>query len=177
MESGRRKKMLLSTGAMMILGFILLRILNSYGDPHFRTEQSNAWFTFLNALDITKYPPSLQFTCMTLGPALILLALTEKTSGMISRFCIQYGRVPFFFYLAHIYLIHLLTVIGFWISGFGVHDIVAKAGPFWFRPASFGVSLPWVYVIWIVVVGLLYLPCKWYDRYKIAHKSGLLTYL
>ena len=114
---------------------------------------------------------------MTLGPALLLLALFDKVQNRLSGAISIYGRVPFFYYVLHFYIIHTLLVIVFFASGYGAADIIDPQLPFLFRPAKFGFSLGVVYGIWIFVVAVLYLPCRWFYRYKLTHKTWWLRYL
>jgi hypothetical protein len=112
---------------------------------------------------------------MTLGPSILFLAFFENMQGRFARFFITFGRVPFFYYLLHLFLIHTLTLIAFYASGYGANDIVAQ--PFFFRPPQFGYSLWAVYGIWAGVILLLYPLCRWYDRYKSTHNYWALSYL
>lgn len=116
------------------------------------------------------------YACITLGPSLIALALLEKVQNGFTTFVQVYGRVPFFYYVIHFYLIHTLTVIAFFLSGYGKNDIVGQT-PFLFRPLTFGYDLWFVYIIWMVVVLLLYPVCKWYNKYKSVHYQWWLSYL
>ena len=172
-----RFKILRNTGFGMIVLFILLRLSHLYGDAQDWQTQPTFINTILSYIDVTKYPPSLLFTCMTLGPAMLFLAYIEKANSMIGQVCITFGRVPFFFYVLHIYLIHIITVILFYASGFTSADIIPEHGIFWFRPPTMGFGLPFVYLIWIGVIALLYYPCKKYDKYKTENKHWWLSYL
>lgn len=165
----KRKVFLLWMGTGLILLFILLRLINGYGDPHPWMAQRNGLYTFLDFIKVNKYPPSLMYFCMTIGPALILLALFEQVKNRITGIINIYGRVPFFYYVLHLYLIHLFCVIAFYLSGNAVRDISSSSVGFYFRPDTFGYPLWVVYVIWITVVALLYFPCRWYNNYKNTH--------
>ncbi|MCP9753341.1 DUF1624 domain-containing protein [Ferruginibacter sp. HRS2-29] len=173
MDASRRKKLLLITGSAMIVLFIVSRLLQGYGDPG---RWVNGEHSLLSFLDTSKYPPSLQYTCMTLGPGMILLALLENIKARWTDVVSIYGRVPFFYYILHIYLLHFLLVIVFFASGYGMSQI-ASDPPFLFRPRNFGYGLPVVYLIWISVVGVLYLPCKWFNKYKMEHGQWWLKYI
>lgn len=168
----KRKRNLLVTGALLTALFIALRIARGYGDPG--AWDGESFYSFLNT---SKYPPSLQFACMTLGPALILLALFENTRGRWSQIISIYGKVPFFYYILHFYLIHTALVIVFFASGFTSAEISDRQTPFFFRPLNFGYSLWIVYLIWLAVVALLYFPCRWFHRYKTSHSQWWLKYL
>lgn len=168
----KRKRLLLVTGASMIMLFILLRLLKGYGDTG--AWNGNSIFSFLNT---SKYPPSLQYCCMTLGPALIFMALMENIKAGWSKVVSVYGRVPFFYYILHFYLIHIFCVIVFFASGYTVDQINDRQTPFLFRPLNFGFDLWVVYAIWIAVVAILYFPCRWFYRYKMQHSQWWLRYI
>lgn len=176
-SSTYRKKLLLAIGFGAIALFIVLRLLNQYGDPSEWRYQKDNVFTFLSFLNTTKYPPSLLYLLMTLGPSIVFLALAEKAQSRFNQVLITYGRVPFFYYVLHLYLIHALCAIVFFASGYSGSDIVSPQSPFLFRPPDFGFSLWIVYGIWLLVVILLYPPCRWYDRYKSSHRQWWLSYL
>ncbi|MBE5318678.1 DUF1624 domain-containing protein [Pedobacter sp. MR2016-19] len=171
----RRKRNLLIVGLLTIFVFISLRLINIYGDPVPRKEYHDLFKNLLAFFNVSKYPPSLQYTAMTLGPAMLFLAFTENLNNWFTRITAVYGAVPFFYYILHFYLLHTLLVIVFFASGYTSKEIVQI--PFWFRPATFGFSLPIVYLIWFCVVAALYLPCKWFKRYKEKHKQWWLRYV
>jgi uncharacterized membrane protein len=165
-------------GAALAL-FLLLRALNLYGDPVPWTTQANTGRTLLSFFNTHKYPPSLQYICMTLGPALLLLAYLQKVPAKITGWLTVYGRVPFFYYVLHFYLLHLLAAVFFLARGhsfreglFGLPDF-----PFQFIVPGEGLSLAGVYIMWIVVVAALYPACQWFGRYKLNHKQWWLSYL
>jgi uncharacterized membrane protein len=180
-DARERKKWLMILGGVSVLLFVILRGTNIYGDPAPWTTQSTSAFSLLSFLNVTKYPPSLLYLLMTLGPAMLFLAITEKTSGKLADAISVYGRVPLFYYLVHIYVIHLmaLIVIQFY-PGFSWSDMIFSDELLWFTDdlKGYGFSLWIVYAVWIVVVVGLYPLCKWYDHYKIANKqSPYLSYL
>lgn len=173
----KRKRILLLSGIIVSALFILLRIINGYGDPAPWSQQRNEIYTLLSFLNTTKYPVSLQYSCMTLGPALIILALTENARSKFAEKVMVYGRVPFFYYVCHFYLLHLICVALFFAFGYGWSEVVDKNSFMYFRPLTFGVSLPAVYLIWIFTIVLLYWPCKWFSNYKKTHREWWLSYL
>ena len=116
------------------------------------------------------------YTCITIGPAFIVLALLENVQNRFTEFAKTYGRVPFFYYVFHFYLIHLLTVVVFFASGYGTKDIVRPTA-FLFRPVQFGFSLWVVYLIWAGVDLALYPLCRWYNKYKATHTQWWLSYM
>ena len=165
-----RKKMLLIIGTGLILLFIVLRSTNLYGDPvPWSTQPRGALYTFLSFLNMNKYPPSLLFLCMTIGPGILFLAFIEKVQNGFTKIMNVYGRVPMLYYILHFYLIHIIVVIVFYLQGFGTKDIVPEGLPFFFKPNGLGFGLLGVYAIWLLVVVLLYPICKKYDQYKTAY--------
>jgi uncharacterized membrane protein len=171
----QRKKILLAIGLSAVLLFVILRFINGYGDRAPWSSQQNTALTIISFFKVTKYPPSLMYTLMTLGPSILFLAFFENMRGAVARFFITFGRVPFFYYLCHIFLIHVLTLVAFYIAGYSSADIAAQ--PFFFRPVEFGYPLWAVYAIWAGVVILLYPICRWYDRYKSTHTHWALSYM
>lgn len=172
----RRRKILLTLGFSLIALFVVLRFINGYGNPEPWSVQKTGMRTFLSFMNVHKYPPSLMYASIMLGPALIVLALIEKVQNGFTRFVQVYGRVPFFYYVLHFYLIHLLTVIAFFATGFGAKDIVSNSG-FLFRPPAFGFNLVGVYIVWAVVVLALYPLCKRFNTYKSQHAKWWLSYV
>lgn len=175
-----RRKALLLIGSGLILLFVVLRFINEYGDSRPWSEQPRGGiYTFLSFFNTNKYPPSLMYACMTLGPAIIVLALIEKIQNGFTRFFVTYGRVPFFFYILHFYLIHLVCMVFFFADGrYGSDDIVPKQGPpLYFRPADFGFNLWGTYAVWIAIVLALYPLCRMYDRYKTNKPKWWTSYL
>ncbi|MDE3248801.1 MAG: hypothetical protein KGO82_09090, partial [Bacteroidota bacterium] len=176
----RRKKILLAAGTGMIAAFILLRFLNVYGDPVPWSVQHRPFFSVLSFLNVNKYPPSLLYLLLTLGTAILFLALTERWQGKLVEVFTVYGRVPMFYYLIHIYLIHLVAMIASgWFTPVAAHNWVLRQ-PIWFNTdlKGYGFSLTVVYLVWIAVVVGLYPLCKKYDRYKQTHREKWwLSYL
>lgn len=176
-DAHKRKRNLITMGSVAIVLFILLRYIDIYGDTGHWQRQSTFSKTLKDFLDVRKYPPSLIFTCMTIGPACMFLAFTEQLKNMISRVLTVYGKVPFFYYVLHIYWIHILCVIYFYASGHQNSEIVSQGSFFNFRPAEMGFSLPVTWLIWLAVVALLYLPCKWYDRFRAGKSHWIFKYI
>lgn len=179
LTAAKRKKWLLSIGTGAIALFIIIRAINFYGDPTPWAVQNSATFTFLSFLNTFKYPPSLLYTLMTLGPAMIFLAFTEKASTRFTQPIIHIGRVPMFYYILHLYLIHLIAMFAAEFSGFSWSDMILQRRT-WLDPQlkGYGFSLGFTYLVWVVIVLLLYPLCKWYDKYKTAHKQKWwLSYL
>jgi uncharacterized membrane protein len=176
----QRRKNLLRIGTSLILFFILLRFMNIYGDPVSWKPQRNALFTLLSFVNVNKYPPSLLYMSMIIGFAFLFLAFIEKIQNRFTAIMIIYGRVPFFYYILHIYLVHLLAVVAFFARGHSVAEI-SKTGtrfPFYFVVPGEGYGLAVVYLLWLAIVVALYPLCKWYNHYKTSHKEKWwLSYL
>ncbi len=173
----KRRKTILTLGFAVTIFFILLRYINMYGDPSHWSAQKNGLYTFLSFLNASKYPPSLCYATMTLGPSLIFLALTETVQNKFADMLSMFGRVPFFFYVLHFYLIHTICVIIFFATGHTSKDIIDFNTPFLFRPAQFGFDLPIVFAIWLFIILILYKPCQWFDNYRKSHHEWWLSYL
>lgn len=176
----KRKKMLFIMGASAIVLFILLRFSNVYGDPVKWSVQKNAFFTFLSFIRVNKYPPSLLYVLMTLGAAFLFLAFTEKLQNAVVKVVSVYGRVPMFYYLIHIYIIHLIALVASALTPGQNWKIWILDQPIWFTTSlkGYGFSLPVAYFVWFIIVAALYPFCKRYDAYKQAHKEKWwLSYL
>lgn len=179
-DAVRRRRNLRILGTSAIILFILLRFSNLYGDPVKWSTQKDNFFTFLSFMNVNKYPPSLLYLLITLGPSLLFLAFTEHLKGALVRVITVYGRVPMFYYLIHIYIIHLIALLSsVFIPGQNWRIWILDE-PIWFTTGlkGYGFSLPVCYLIWIAVVVAVYPLCKVYDRYKQSHKEKWwLSYL
>jgi len=176
----KRVSILIATGIFAIVLFIVLRYINFYGDPVKWTPQKNSFFTFLSFLKVNKYPPSLLYVLITIGSACLFLGLMERVQNWFVRIVSVYGRVPMFYYLLHIYLIHLLAVIISMLTPGEDWHIWILDQPLWFTQSlkGYGFSLPFAYSVWAIIVIALYPICKQYDRYKQSHKEKWwLSYL
>jgi uncharacterized membrane protein len=180
-DPAKRRKNLLYTGLGAIVGFILLRFSNVYGDHVLWSVQKSPLFTLLSFLDVTKYPPSLLYILMTLGPALLFLAWAERPLNGFAQKILVFGRVPMFYYLVHIFVIHCLAIAAAALSGYPWSDMVMIKG--WVtgntRLHGYGFNLLTVYAVWIAVIVALYPLCRWFDRYKRSHIAAQpwLSYL
>ncbi len=173
-----RRKLLVRIGFALIFLFIILRYTNFYGDPvPWSSQPRGPIYTFLSFLNVNKYPPSLLFICITLGPALIVLTFLERVQNRFTSIMNIYGRVPMFYYIIHFYIIHTFVVILFFVTGHTSKDIVTPNNPFLFRPSDLGFGLLGVYLVWLFVVIILYPLCKQYDRYKTSHTNWWLRYI
>lgn len=162
-------------GAAVTLGFVVLRAANLYGDPAPWAIQDSLPATLLSFINCEKYPPSLLYLGMTLGPALMLLATFERVRGPVAGWISTYGRVPFFYYVAHIFLLHVLAVLFAWVT---IGDIGWLFGPLaGHKPAAYGVGLPGIYAVWVAVVVALYPPCRWFAGIKRRRAEWWWSYL
>ncbi|RFZ95504.1 DUF1624 domain-containing protein [Mucilaginibacter conchicola] len=172
-----RKRFLMLSSLSLFAAFIVLRSINGYGDPAPWAVQKDGVFTFMSFINISKYPPSLMYCCLTLSVGLLILALTENASGKLAAFFKTYGSVPFFYYILHFYLIRLVTVAVFFIKGFKTSEIITPNDPFLFTPPGLGFNLGVVYLFWLGIILTLYYPCRWFSNYKKTHRQWWLSYL
>lgn len=170
----RRRRWIFRIGAAATLLFIVLRASNLYGDPNPWSEQKSALFTFFSFVNCQKYPPSLLYLLMTLGPALMLLAAIDRPLPAALRPIIVFGRVPLFYYLLHLPVIHGLAVLFAFVR-------YGEAG--WLygtystpRPQDYGYNLPVVYFLWVLVVVMLYPLCRWFADLKRRRREAWLSY-
>jgi uncharacterized membrane protein len=178
-DADRRRRLCLWMGLALTALFVCLRFVGVYGDPRSWAEAATRMPSFLAFLATSKYPASLEFLCMTLGPMFIALAFAERWRGRAADAIATFGRVPFFYYLLHIPLIHVAACIVSLVREgrvdpwlFGNHPM--DPGP---APAGYTWSLPLLYLVFVVCVAALYLPCRWYARLKAEKRSRWLSYL
>jgi uncharacterized membrane protein len=178
-DAGQRKKLLLQLGTAATLLYIILRITDVYGEPYKWATQESGAFTLLSFMNVTKYPPSLLYLLITLGPSLIFLGLSENLKGKIAQYVISLGRVPMFYYIVHIAFVHFIALFAAKATGFDFSDMVFNT---WVTDSpnlkGYGFSLGITYLVWIAVVLVLMPLCIWYDGYKIRNKEKWwLSYL
>jgi uncharacterized membrane protein len=176
----RRRKILLQLGVGSWILFIIIRSINVYGNLYPWTTQISAVRTFLSFINISKYPPSLDYLLVTEGFAFIFLAFTENISNRLTKIISVYGRVPMFYYIVHIWLIHLFALLLVVLQGHSWTDMTSFTR--WVDGMSdlkgYGLSLGAVYIVWFSLVVILYPLCKSYDHYKSSHKDKWwLSYL
>jgi uncharacterized membrane protein len=164
-DGARRQALLLWSGAAAVAVFVVLRAINNYGNPFPWSGQRTPALTVASFLNVMKYPPSLDFLLMTLGPTLIALALTERARGRIAQWLAVYGRVPLFFYVTHIFVAHAAAVVLALIQGGELrrYPVVSAFGS---MPEWYGLSLPGVYFVWLLVVVLMSYPCLRAGQWK-----------
>ncbi len=170
-----RKKVLFRLGVLLTLLFIGLRCVGVYGDPHsWFIHDGNTVRTWIGFLDTTKYPPSLQFLLMTLGPAAIACSVAERLPGRVLKQLTSFGRAPFAFYVAHLYLIHVLSLMLGLFQGFDASSFMTH---FLFFPEGYGLNLPGMYVVWLVVLVALFPFCRYVADLKSRRRDWWLSYL
>jgi uncharacterized membrane protein len=169
-----RPKRLVQVGALFTVAFFALRVPNLYGEPVAWSSHANVVATLVSFFNTTKYPPSLQYLLMTLGPALMLLGCAERISGRVADAFVTIGRVPLFYYVLHLYVIHVVAIVIGIAQGYGVRDTAVL---FLAYPKGFGVTLGSAYVVWIGTVLALYPACVWFARVKARHRGWWISYL
>jgi uncharacterized membrane protein len=177
--SERRKAFLLPLGIGLTAAFVVLRAINTYGDPLPWSTQRSAAFTALSFLNTTKYPPSLLYSLMTLGPALVFLWAVDAGTPRWLQPALTIGKVPMFYYLLHIPLIHLLAVAVCYFRYGQVHWMFESPGLSEFpitKPPGWGYSLPIIYLVWALVVITLYPLCRWFAGLKRRRSDAWLSY-
>jgi len=173
-EPAARNRALLGWGLGITAGYLLLRFIDGYGEPNHWEAQAHAAGTLIDFLNVTKYPPSLLFLAMTLGPAAVFCAFADRMRGFLKDAFVMFGRVPFAFYVAHFFLLHALSVLLGMSQGFKAGQL-ATFPPFY--PDGYGVSLLAVYGVWMAVVVMLYPFCRWVAGVKARSKAWWLSYV
>jgi len=180
MEAGKRQRWMRNAGALLIAAFILLRGLNVYGDPQPWSTRIPG-MTVLSFLRTTKYPPSLLFLLMTLGPALLLLSRFDRREWPMDHPLLVLGRVPLFFFLLHFSLAHALAFplafLRYGEVGFLLKPMPSMGGAVESYPPGFGYNLLEVYLIWLLVLALSYPLCRWFAGVKARRSDWWLSYL
>lgn len=167
-----RKKWLLTIGISAIVFFFILRTFNIYGDSMLWSEQESFSKTIISYFILSKYPPSLLFLLITLGPALLFLYKIENIKNSVTNFLIVFGRVPFFFYVIHVFVVHASAILGLLITGKDWRTMILDNETMSSGALSgYGYSLGIVYLVWVAIIILLYPICKWFMKYKATHKG------
>jgi uncharacterized membrane protein len=173
-QPAERDRSLFLCGAGLTLAFVALRVIGVYGDPNpWMVQARGAIATAIDFLNTTKYPPSLLFLLMTLGPAALLAASWERVPRPVRDVLVVYGRAPFAFYVAHFYLIHTLSVALGVAQGFPLSQMMTFMA---FYPKGYGLPLPLVYVVWLIVVASLYPLVRWVASVKARRTDWWLSY-
>ena len=176
----RRRAFLLRCGLGLTAAFLLLRFASVYGDPAPWVNGASPAMTLVSFFNVTKYPPSLLFLLMTLGPALLILRALDGRNSRVLQPALVFGQVPLFYFVLHLPLIHLLAVVLTYIQNGAVHWMFESpdlgAYPFT-PPPGWGLSLLWIYLVWVAVVVMLYPVCVWYAGVKRRQSWPWLSYL
>lgn len=178
-HSERRRKVLLPLGTGLTVAFIVLRAINYYGDPQHWSSQRSLAYTVLSFLNTTKYPPSLLYLLMTLGPAMLFLWAVDGGTPRWLRPALTVGKVPMFYYLLHVPLIHLIALAVCYARYGQMHWMFESNNLGQFPvtpPPGWGYSLPVIYLIWACVVLALYPLCRWFAALKQRRSDAWLSY-
>ena len=167
----------IKAGLALCAMFVLLRFGNWYGDPAmWAVQERGAVFTLISFLNVQKYPPSLLYVLMTMGPALILLGIYQNTHTVLSKPLTLFGRVPFFFYVLHVPIIHFTAYIYFLVT-IGAEALSWQMNGPGAAPAGYVPSILRIYVVWALVIVLMYFACRWFAGIKQRHNHWVLKYL
>jgi uncharacterized membrane protein len=176
-DEQRRRKWLLSIGSGLTQLFIVLRYTNWYGDPRPWMPQKDFVFTLFSFINCEKYPPSLLFLLMTLGPAIVALPWFERIAiTRIGQPFVSFGRVPLFYYLIHLQLIHAAAFVAAYLR-FGRADWLVAIPALQRPPRDNGYDLWVVYLVWLGIVLTLYPICHWLAHVKQRYRAAWLSYL
>ncbi len=178
-EQAKRKRYLLVLGISSIFLFLLIRYSNFYGDMVLWSVQKDFVFTVLSFINVSKYPPSLLYLLVTIGPTFLVLYYLEDVQSKVTDFLLVFGRVPFFYYVLHVFFIHSAALITLVILGKDWKLMIFDTASFTTnKMADHGYSLGIVYLVWILIVALLYPLCKKYMKYKLNNpQKWWLSYL
>ena len=180
LDPPERRRIMVGLGLAMTVAFIVIRAANIYGDPQPWTTTFPG-MTVLSFLRTTKYPPSLDFLLMTLGPALLLLARFDRMTFKVSDPLMVFGRVPLFYFVVHLFLTHLLAFplafLRYGHAEFVLNLLPSMGGSANLYPPHYGYSLGMVYVLWVGVVVALYPLCRWFAGLKQRRTDWWLSYV
>jgi uncharacterized membrane protein len=176
-----RREVAMKIGLALTIAFVVIRTANIYGDPVPWSVQSSGVFTALSFLRCLKYPPSLDFLLMTLGPALMFLAWLDRRRLSVTNPLIVFGRVPLFYFVVHFYVVHIVAILMAWLRygqvSFMLNPLPSMGGSPKSFPPNFGYDLWVVYVVWVVIVASLYPLCRWFAGVKARRRDWWLSYL
>jgi uncharacterized membrane protein len=174
-EAIARDRVLVKAGLIMTCAFFVIRATGLYGDPNpWQVQDTGALATVFDFMNLSKYPPSLLFLLATLGPMAIVCAYADRMRGWLKDALVMFGRVPFAFYVLHWYLLRLISFVLAKYQGFEPSEMMTF---FFFFPQGYGVSLGWVYGLWLLLLVILYPFCKWMAEVKTRRKDWWLSYL
>ena len=171
-----RNRWLSRLGGLLLLGFVVLRFINQYGDPHpWQTQPRGLFYTILSFVNVTKYPPSLLYLTLMLGIALLLLSRIDNLRGGLRQVLLVYGRVPLFFYVVHIFFLHALAALWTYFQYGKALNLMFDKPQTW--PAAYAPNLVRVYGIWLITLVFMYYACRWYGNIKRRYNYPWLSYL
>jgi hypothetical protein len=174
---------MLGLGSALTVAFVVVRALNIYGDPARWSVQKSSLFSVLSFLNCTKYPGSLDFILMTIGPSLLVLAYLDGRAFKTTNPLVVFGRVPLFYFVLHFFAIHSATVLMAWVRygsrafAFVFNPVPSMGGPRQLYPPDFGYSLWVVCGVWVAIVVALYPLCRWFAKMKATQRVWWLNYL
>jgi uncharacterized membrane protein len=175
----RQRHTLVILGLLAVALFVVLRFANGYGDPQPWSVQASRIRTVLAFLRVRKYPPSLDFLLITLGPALIALGYLERVRGRLAAVVVTFGRVPLLFYVLHIYVVHAVAVVTAHVQGGTAAFLYTNAGDALTStyPEWYGLSLPAIYALWLAIVAVLYPVCQAFAAFKARRRYWWVSYV
>lgn len=178
-QAKERAALLMKYGLYAIGAFLILRLTNFYGEPNPFSLQNSITYSIMSFFNTTKYPPSLLYILMTIGPSLLLLSVIEKYKNKVTDFFIVFGRVPLFYYFIHILIIHMLAIILLVLTNkdYSIMFNMTPYLPGQNQLVEYGYPLWVVYVVWFIVILILYPLCYKYMKYKSNSKKWWLSYL
>jgi uncharacterized membrane protein len=168
-----RKQLLIKIGLISLVVFFVLRSVNIYGDPQQWTYHASSITTVMDFFNVTKYPPSLLFLCLTLGAVILTLGLLEGKKPVFGEAIIVFGKVPLFYYVIHIFAIHLLALLAAVSMGHSWQTMIfigSSSQPSPLLKGKFGFTLIQVYLLWISIIFLIYPLCKYWNNLKITNR-------
>lgn len=171
LDGKKRKSLFLKIGLIALILFVFIRLFNFYGDPLKWSRQKNNVFSFLSFTNVSKYPPSLLFCLITLSIMFLILSFAEGITNRFTEIVTVYGKVPLFYFLIHLYIIHCLMLAMVFLQGFSWSQLIFANFNFGRPKNGSGAALWLIYLIWAGVVTLLYPLCKWYGFYKLNHRE------
>lgn len=169
-----RQRKIFILGVIISLLFFVIRGINIYGDMSPWSEQTTFGMTVVSFFNVTKYPPSLSYLLMTIGPSIMLLAVFERVRGPIADFMIVFGRVPMFFYIVHLYVIHCIALVLGLLQGYSVFDMLKDFDEL---PADYGVGLVSTYILWVLLIIVSFYMCRSYIKFKKGKTHPFYSYI
>jgi uncharacterized membrane protein len=178
--SPHRNRFLTGLGSVLVAAFLLLRVINRYGDPRPWSTQADLVKTMMDFMNVEKYPPSLMYVCATLGPVLLLIPFLDRLKRPVAEFLQTLGAVPLMAYISHLYIVHALSLMAHFVAGRNYGGLINTIHHAFFEPGALkGLGFPlWVdYVVWLVVIALVYPICRWWRGVKQRRHDWWLSYL